>query len=101
MTTDKDGTEIWMYDKTASTVSGNYAHSGSQAEKSEASVMAAYLGIPFVAGIAGATGTSKTQSAQVSQGTSNVTRSVKNITFIIKFNADKTVKDYSVRQSSY
>lgn len=101
MTTDKDGTEVWMYDKTASTVSGNYAHSGSQASRSEASVMAGFFGIPLVAGVGGAKGSSNDQSAQISQGAGSVTRSVKTITFIIKFNPDKTVKDYAVRQASY
>lgn len=101
MTTDKDGVEVWMYDKTASTVSGNFAQSGSQAERSEASAMAAFLGIPLVGGVGGAKVSESGQSAQVSQGAENVTRSVKTITFIIKFNPDKTVKDYAVRQSSY
>lgn len=101
MTTDKDGTEVWMYDKTASTVSGSYAHSGSQASRSEASVMAGFFGIPLVGGVAGASGSANAQAAQVSQSAGSTTRSVKTITFIIKFNQDKTVKDYSVRQASY
>lgn len=101
MTTDKDGTEVWMYDKTTSTVSGSTSQSGSQAEHSDASVMAGFLGIPFLAGVGGAKSTENGQSAQVSQGAENITRSVKTITFIIKFNADKTVMDYAVRQASY
>jgi hypothetical protein len=101
MTTDKDGTEVWMYDKTASTTSDNYAHSGSQASRSEASVMAGFFGISFVAGFGSAKGSANDQSAQISHGAGSVTHSVKTITFIIKFNPDKTVKDYSVRQASY
>jgi hypothetical protein len=104
MTTDKDGTEVWMYDKTTSSVSGSYANSGSQATKSEAAAMGAFFGFPAfsgVGGVGGGIGASSSQSAQVSQGTQNVERRVKTITFIIKFNADKTVKDYSVRQASY
>lgn len=101
MTTDKDGTEVWMYDKTSSTVSGGYAQSGAQADKSEASVMASFLGIPLITGASSANTAAQSQSAQSSQGTSTITRSVKTITFIIKFNEDKTVKDYAVRQSSY
>ncbi len=101
MTTDKDGTEVWMYDKTASTTSNNYSHSGSQASRSEASAMAGFFGIPLVAGVGGAKGSANDQSAQISQGAGTVTHSVKTITFIIKFNPDKTVKDYSVRQASY
>ena len=101
MTTDKDGTEVLMYDKTASTTSNNYSHSGSQASRSEASAMAGFFGIPLVAGVGGAKGSANDQSAQISQGAGTVTHSVKTITFIIKFNPDKTVKDYSVRQASY
>lgn len=101
MTTDKDGTEVWMYDKTTSTVSGNYAQSGAQADKSEASVMASFLGIPLVTGALSTNAAAQSQSAQSSQGTSTITRSIKTITFIIKFNEDKTVKDYAVRQANY
>lgn len=101
MTTDKDGTEVWMYDKTTSTVSGSYAQSGAQADKSEASVMASFLGIPLITGASSANAAAQSQSAQSSQGASTITRSVKTITFIIKFNEDKTVKDYAVRQANY
>lgn len=101
MTTDKDGTEVWMYDKTSSTVSGSYAQSGAQADKSEASVMATFLGIPLITGASSANVATQSQSAQSSQGASTITRSVKTITFIIKFNEDKTVKDYAVRQANY
>ena len=112
LTTDKDGTEVWMYDKTTSTTSGNYAQSSAQnsaqAEKSSASALAAFLGLPMFGGIGGVGGSASSsnsqsaqQSAQVGQGQSTVTRSVKTITFIIKFNQDKTVKDYAVRQSNY
>ncbi len=101
MTTDKDGTEVWMYDKTTSTTSSTQSASGAQADNSEARVMAEYLGIPFLAGVGGVNASTQSQSAQVSQAQGSVTNSVKNITFIIKFNPDKTVKDYAVRQSSY
>ena len=101
MTTDKDGIEVWMYDKTTSTVSGSHAQSGSQASHSEASVMAGFLGIPFITGVGGSKSKSDSQSAQVSQGTETTTRSSKTITFIIKFNPDKTVKETAIRQSKY
>lgn len=101
MTTDKDGIEVWVYDKTTSTVTSSSAQSGSQASHSEASAMAGYLGVPFIAGVAGAKSTADGQSAKVSQGTGKVERTAKTITFIIKFNPDKTVKDYAVRQSKY
>ena len=101
MTTGKDGEEVWMYDKSTSTVSSSAAHSGSQAEKSEATMMAGFLGIPFIAGVAGGKTTAKGEAAQVSQDAGTVTRSGKTITFIIKFNADKTVKETAIRQAKY
>jgi hypothetical protein len=101
MTTDKDGGEVWMYDKTTSTVFSSSAQSGSQATQIDASGMAAFFGIPLVAGVGGESVTARSQAAQVSQGASAVTHSVKTITFIIKFDKSKTVKDYAVRQSSY
>jgi len=104
MTTDRDGTEIWMYDRTTSTTSSTHAHSGAQAERSSAGALAAFLGLPMFSGVGvagGAISASQSQSAQVSQGQASVTRSVRTLTFIIKWNADKTVKDYAVRQSSY
>ena len=52
MTTDKDGTEVLMYDKTASTTSNNYSHSGSQASRSEASAMAGFSVSPWWQGSA-------------------------------------------------
>lgn len=101
MTTDRDGTEVWMYEKTTSTTSGSYAQSGAQSDRSEASSMAAFLGIPLLGGVGGSSAKASSQSAQVSQGQNTVTRSVKTLTFILKFNADKTVKDYAVRQSNF
>lgn len=89
-----------MYEKTASTTSGNYQQSAAQSARSEASSMAAFLGLPLL-GVGGSSERASAQSAQVAQGASTVTRSVRTMTFIIKFNADKTVKDYAVRQSSY
>lgn len=97
MTTDKDGTEVWMYDKTTSTRSSE--QSGKQARQSEASVMAGFFGIPLLGGVGSAKGKEKEQSEQ--EGRSTVASSVKTITFIIKFNPDKTVKEYSVRQATY
>lgn len=101
MTTDRDGTEVWMYDKTATTTSGNYASSQSSARQSEAAVMAGFFGLPIPGIIGGGAAASRTEDASASQGNSFVSRSVKTITFIVKFNEDKTVKDYSVRQASY
>lgn len=101
MTADKDGTEIWMYDKTASTVSSTAKQTSAESRKSEAEAMAWYLGIPLIGGIAGAKAKGKEDTRTETESAGTVTRSVKTITFIIKFNADKTVKDIAVRQATY
>ncbi len=81
MTTDKDGTEVWMYDKKTSTVSSSSASSRSEEVKSEASQMAAYLGIPFVAGVGGAKEKGKTETTGTSQNQGEYKSSSKTITF--------------------
>jgi hypothetical protein len=96
-TTDKDGTDVWMYDKQTSTRSTE--QSGKRIMNNDASVMGAFFGIPLVAGVGGVKTKGKEDVQQ--EGKSTTTSSVRTFTFIIKFNADKTVKDYSVRQSSY
>lgn len=101
MTTDKDGTEVWMYDKKTSTVATSGASNTTGQQTSEASQMAAFLGIPFIAGVGTAKEKSKTDTAGSVQSTGEVKSSSKNITFIIKFNENKTVKDFAVRQASY
>lgn len=101
MTTDRDGTEVWMYDKTTTTTSSGYASSSANADKSEAAVMAGFFGLSVPLGVGGAVGASRNEGATARQGSNSTTRSVKTITFIVKFNPDKTVKDYSVRQASY
>jgi hypothetical protein len=101
MTTDKDGAEVWMYDKTTSTLSGNSDQNGKQATQSDATAMARYLEIPLIAGVGQVKGSNKEESSHESRSQNAVTSSIKTITFIIKFNPDKTVKDYSVRQAAY
>lgn len=101
MTTDRDGTEVWMYDKTATTTSGSYASSESSAQQSEAAVMAGFFGLPIPGIVGGGASASRSETAAARQGNSFVSRSVKTITFIVKFNEDNTVKDFAVRQASY
>ena len=101
MTTDKDGDEVWVYDKTASTISGNSNQKGKETSQSEAGNMAYYFGIPLIGGVSRLNGSAKDQSNREGHTETDLTTSVKTITFIIKFNMDKTVKGYSVRQASY
>jgi hypothetical protein len=87
-TTDSDGLETWVYERTAtqSQVSQD-ATVNSQVQR---------LGIFFGIGV---TGNDKA-STQVDSH-SSVTSSIKTLTVIIKFNKDKTVQDFSVRTASF
>lgn len=101
MTTDRDGTEVWMYDRTTTTTVGSYATTDTQSSKRDAAFMAGFFGLSIPAGAAGGGAASRDQTASGRQGTTSSSKSIKTITFIVRFNADKTVKDYSVRQASY
>ena len=82
-TTDAAGTETWVYESKSST-------STSQSQ-SAVSARGAGLHLFFF-------GEASAQARDQNSGTS--TYSTKNVTLIVNFNKDKTVKDYSVRQSS-
>ena len=101
MTTDREGTEVWMYDKTTTTTSSSYSSSDSYANKSDAAVMAGFFGLSVPLGVGAGGVKSGNEGASAAQGRNSVTHSVKTLTFIVKFNPDRTVKDYSVRQASY
>lgn len=101
MTTDRDDTEVWMYDRTSTVSSSSYASSSTDADHSEAAVMAGFFGLSVPLGVGAAGGAYRGQSANVAKGSNSATHSVKTITFIVKFNPDRTVKDYAVRQASY
>lgn len=101
MTTDRDGTEVWMYDRTSTTTEANFASSTADDRRTSAALMASYFGISQpIDSVAGGVGV-RSRDAGVSQSRSSTSRSVRTITVVVKFNADKTVKDYTVRQSSY
>lgn len=87
-TTDADGTETWVYESKSTTSSTQ----NQAADSARVDAMGVYFGI-FGAGKA-------TQQSQ-SQNSGTTSYSTKNLTFIVKFNPDKTVKDYSVRQSTF
>ena len=87
-TTDADGVETWVYERsvTQTDVSSN-------ARNSQA---AAKLGLFFKSVELGASG-----STGQSAAASSTTTSIRSLTAIVKFNQDKTVKDYSVRASYF
>ncbi|MBE7427535.1 MAG: hypothetical protein HS106_16190 [Ideonella sp.] len=87
-TTDRDGVETWVYERTA-TQTDVQSHS-------QAAQGALNLGLFFKHVDLGASG-SMGRSATAASTSS----SVRSLTVIVKFAADKTVADYSVRASTF
>lgn len=87
-TTDGEGTEVWIYERSVSETE--------RRNRSEGWQSAANLGVFFPgAGIAGGGSTGKASDA------SSTTTSFRSLTVIVKFNPNKTVKEYSVRASQF
>lgn len=95
-TTDSEGLETWVYERTSSeseTVRDETRKASTQSEISR-------FGVFFGLGVAGKdSGKAETQSKV--KGRTKTRHSIKSITVIVKFNANKTVKNYSVRSSSF
>ena len=87
-TTDRDGVETWVYERTSTQ---SDVQSNSQSAQGAASLGAFFKFVNV--DVSGSTGRS-------SSGTSAST-SVRSLTVIVKFAADKTVADYSVRASTF
>ena len=87
-TTDSDGVETWVYERSISQTD--------IASKSNNWQAAANLGVAFGYVQLGASG----GGGQNASGASTAT-SFRSLTAIVKFNANKTVKDYSVRASQF
>jgi hypothetical protein len=87
-TTDGDGVETWVYERSVSQTD--------VASKSSNWQAAANLGLSFgnvQAGVSGGGGSAGAGASSAS--------SFRSLTVIVKFNANKTVKDYSVRASQF
>jgi hypothetical protein len=89
---DADGTEVWVYERTVtqsdvSTQSKDYYGAVN---------LGVSFGYPHFGASAGASG-----SADKRSGQSSTSYSTRTLTVIVKFNADKTVKDYSARASTF
>jgi hypothetical protein len=91
-TTDASGLETWVYERSASETDA----SGS----SDARNLNAFFGAGGNVGGA-AIGGGVAGGASSQRDRSRTTNSVRNLTVIVKFNEDKTVRDYSVRQSTF
>jgi hypothetical protein len=87
-TVDSEGLETWVYERSVSQTDA--------ADRSQSWQAAANLGVFFGHGSAGAQAAGG-QNASASSTTS----SFRSLTVIVKFNPDKTVKDYSVRASQF
>ena len=87
-TTDADGAEVWVYERSVTETE--------RQDRSEGYQAAANLGL-FFGGVnlGGGGSTGKSTSS------GSTTTSFRALTVIVKFNRDKTVKDYSVRSSQF
>ena len=108
-TTDAEGSETWIYDKTSSESSQQGKVTGQGAQNTNASAegrsSAWGVGIPLIVGY----GQTKEKGSSVVNQNATVsaqdevkrTTATKNFTLIIKFNENKTVKTYSVRSANF
>ncbi len=87
-TTDSEGNEVWVYERAVTETERQSRSEGWQA--------AANLGLFFSAVQIGGSGTTGRSSSSGSTSTS-----FRSLTVIVKFNPDKTVKEYSVRASQF
>lgn len=87
-TTDRDGTETWVYERSATQTD---VATNSQAAQGTASLGAFFKYIDVQAG----------GSVARSGSASSVSSSIRSLTVIVKFAPDKTVADYTVRASTF
>ena len=87
-TIDNDGVESWVYDRSVTQTDVS--------SRSQTWQAAANLGVFFGHVSAGAQG-----SGGQSTAASSTASSFRSLTVIVKFNPNKTVKDYSVRASQF
>ena len=91
-TTDASGLETWVYERSASETDA--------AGSSDARNLNAFFGAGGNVGGA-AIGGGVAGGASSARDRSRTTNTVRTLTVIVKFNPDKTVRDYSVRQSTF
>ncbi|MGA2171780.1 MAG: hypothetical protein ABSG82_02035 [Sedimentisphaerales bacterium] len=95
-TTDSDGLETWVYERTSS--QSEISQEGSQDVNASSKINR--LGVFFGIGTSNEE-TSKSDTRVKSASTTSVTHSIKTLTVVVKFNKDKTVRDYSVRTANF
>jgi hypothetical protein len=89
---DTDGTEVWVYERS---VTQNDVSTQSK-DYMGAVNLGVSFGYPHFGASAGASG-----SAEKRSGQSSTSYSTRSLTVVVKFNTDKTVKDYSARASTF
>lgn len=95
-TTDRDGTETWVYEKKSSDTDVSYDRN-TKAE-AQTTTKGGFLNLGIVA--AGQVQTQEKAEVQ-ERGGHKTTTSVKTLTVIFKFDKNKIVKDFSTRQASF
>jgi hypothetical protein len=91
-TTESDGTEVWVYDRAVTETD-----IATQSKAYQGAVnLGVSFGLPHLGGSVGASAGMDGASGQTSE-----TAESRTLTVIVKFNADKTVKDYSVRSTIF
>ena len=91
-TTDADGTEVWIYERSVTQTD--------VATQSREYQGAVNLGLSFGDGSFGANAGGGGGASRAA-GQSSSSTSTRTLTVIVKFNPDKTVKDYSVRGTTF
>ena len=91
-TTDKDGTEVWVYERTSSMNDT----AGSSSDKS----FDAFFNVAGGGGNVSAGGGAGASARSQNDRRTSV-NSVRTLTVIVKFNPDKTVKDYEARAAYF
>jgi hypothetical protein len=91
-TIDRDGTEVWMYERQSSMNDT----AGSQQDKNFNAFVGGGAGGGGVVAGGGVSGGSKSSNDQ-----RRTVNSIRTLTLVVKFNPDKTVKDYTTRASYF
>jgi hypothetical protein len=91
-TTDADGAEVWVYERSVT-----QTDIATQSKDYQGAVnLGVSFGFPHFGGSAGGSAGLAKSSVQ-----SSSTAGTRTLTVIVKFNADKTVKDYSARATTF
>lgn len=91
-TTDADGSEVWVYERSIT-----QTDIATQSRQYQGAVN---LGVSFGFPHFGATG-GGSAGATKTNGQSSISAGTRTLTVIVKFNQNKTVKDYSVRATTF